>query len=78
MACGIPVHSPDIRPKSLWQKHSLICRNNRECQVPGNINQSEVSQSSISQHQDLTPLNYYLYVLLADSYCCMAEVNTIL
>ena len=48
----------EIGPELLWWEllglvsPSLNCWTNRECQAPGNINQSAVSQKSISENQD--------------------------
>ena len=53
------VYGMEIGPELLWWEllglvsPSLNCWTNRECQAPGNINQSEVSQRSTSQYQDL-------------------------
>ena len=53
------VYGMEIGPELLWWEllglvgPSLNCWTNGECQAPGNINQSEVSQKSTSQYQDL-------------------------
>ena len=52
------------------------CWNNREHQVPGNINWSEVSQRSTSQHQDLVLFNCLQTSLLETSGQITSETGT--
>ena len=52
------------------------CWNNREHQVPGNINWSEVSQRSTSQHQDLVVFNCLQTSLMETSGQITSETGT--